>query len=267
MLDLLNSTALVTGASQGLGKAFARALAKRGSNLVLVARSRDALQELAELLSAQHRVKCLVLEADLAALGVADRIAGVLDDHRTRVDLLVNNAGLGLPGAFLDHDVRHELASIQVNVGALVSLCHVLGKRMVARGSGGIINLSSNAAFLPLPGLATYAATKAFVQHFTEALRFELKESGVHVMAAVPGPTATNFFQGVSVQMHAHEFDDAAHVADRTLEAFLRGETVAYPGRLKVRVGTWLPRLGPRDLIVKFAAAETSRMGLTAKPG
>jgi short-subunit dehydrogenase len=265
MFDFLNSTSLVTGASKGLGHAFAHELAKRGSNLVLVARSRGSLQSLADTLSKQYRIKCLVLGIDLAIHDAADRIASALDQHRMRVDLLVNNAGLGLSGDFLDHDLDDELNSIQVNIHALVALSHVLGVRMVARGFGGIINLSSNAAFLPLPRLATYAATKAFVQHFTEALRYELKDTGVHVMAAVPGPTATNFFAGVPVQMKASEFDDADQVADRTLQAFQQGQSVVYPGRLKVRLGTLLPRLAPRDLVVDFAAAETSRMGLSTK--
>jgi short-subunit dehydrogenase len=133
---------------------------------------------------------------------------------------------------------------------------------MTKRGSGGIINLASNASFQPLPYMATYAATKAFVLSFSEALQYELAGTGVHVMAACPGPTATSFFDGVSTDVSAKNIDSSESVVNNTLEAFDRSKAVAYPGRPSVRVATWLSRLLPRALVVRIAAMASGRMGL-----
>ena len=163
-----------------------------------------------------------------------------------KIDLLINNAGLGLTGDFLSHDRAAELASIQVNVQALVGLSHALGAKMVLRGTGGIINLASNAAFQPLPHMATYAAAKAFVLHFSEALKIELKGQGVLVMAVCPGPTATSFFEGVSTKMKGVAFDSAEMVVGRTLRSFDQKKSVAYPGRFSVRHLACSPTLPQR---------------------
>jgi len=264
MFNFNGSTALVTGASRGLGAAFARQLASRGANLVLVARSISPLRELANSLSHEHNVECIPLEADLAVPDAAQRIAHTLDQWGLHVDLLINNAGLGLPGSFLQHSLDSELGTVQVNVLSVVGLTHALGQRMILRGRGGIINLSSNAAFLPLPNLATYAASKAFVLHFTEAVRSEMRASGVRVMAVAPGPTATSFFDGVATRMHPSEFDDADEVARRTLSSFLIGDPIAYPGRWSVRLGTLLVRLASRESVVRAAASKTRKMGLAS---
>jgi short-subunit dehydrogenase len=264
MFAYKGSTALITGASKGLGATFARELASRGMNLVLVARSLDTLQGLTETLGAQYGVRCVALQADLSASDAVERIVTELDRLDLTIDLLVNNAGLGLTGDFLSHDLGRELASIQVNVLALVGLSHALGAKMVSRGAGGIINLASNSAFQPLPHMTTYAAAKAFVLHFSEALGFELKGRGVQVMAVCPGPTATSFFEGVSTKMKDGAFDSAELVVRRTLRSFDRKEAVAYPGRFSVRAATWLPRLLPRRLVVSAAAAATGDMGLAA---
>jgi NAD(P)-dependent dehydrogenase (short-subunit alcohol dehydrogenase family) len=151
MFAYRDSTAMITGASKGLGAAFAKELAGRGMNLVLVARSIDALQDLADFLGAQYGVRCVVLQADLATSDAVKRIVTELGRLDLKIDLLINNAGLGLTGDFLSHDLAEELASIQVNVQALVGLSHALGAKMVSRGTGGIINLASNSAFQPLP--------------------------------------------------------------------------------------------------------------------
>jgi uncharacterized protein len=135
----------------------------------------DRCADLADSLGAQYGVSCVVLQADLAASDAVKQIVTELERPDLKTDLLINNAGLGLTGDFLSHDLAEELASIQVNVQALVGLSHALGAKMVSRGTGGIINLASNAAFQPLPHMATYAASKAFVLHFSEALKFELK--------------------------------------------------------------------------------------------
>lgn len=262
MFSYVGSTALITGASRGLGEAFAEQLAARGMNLVLVARSLDALEELAMRLSDKYAVQCVALSADLGDADVADRISAEVEGRGIQVDLLVNNAGLGLSGQFLSQDSGLERAEIQVNVQALVSLTHVFGRGMRQRRMGGIINVASNAAFQPVPAMATYAATKSFVLHFSEALSYELAPEGVHVMAACPGPTATHFFAGTATHLTAEELDSAESVVRKTLDAFDRGETVAYPGRLTVRLGMLLSRLLPRSVVVSIAGSATRKMGL-----
>jgi uncharacterized protein len=262
MFTYKGSTALITGASKGLGVVFAEELATRGADLVLIARSKDALQTLAARLTAQHGVKCYVIAADLADPRAIDDIFAELAEQSLRVDLLINNAGLGLSGRFLDHDHSKEQASIQVNVQALVGLSHRFGNAMSARGRGGIINIASNSAFQPLPYMATYAATKAFVLHFGEALQHELSDTGVRVMTACPGPTATSFFEGTPTTMSDKSFDTPEMVVRGILRAFDQGKAVAYPGRPSVRFATWLPRLLPRGLVVRLAAMATGKMGL-----
>jgi uncharacterized protein len=255
-------TALITGASKGLGVTFAEELARRGADLVLIARSKDALQSLAARLTAQYGVKCYVIAADLADPRTVDDIYAELAERGLPVDLLINNAGLGLSGRFLDHDQSEEQASIQVNVQALVGLSHRFGKAMAARGRGGIINIASNSAFQPLPYMATYAASKAFVLHFGEALQHELSNTGVRVMTACPGPTATSFFDGTQTTVSDRSFDTPEMVVRGILRAFDQGKAVAYPGRASVRIATWLPRLLPRSLVVRLAAMATGKMGL-----
>jgi hypothetical protein len=256
------ATALVTGASKGLGAAFAEALAQRGMNLVLVARSTEELNVLSTRLYAKYKVQRTVLSVDLADPTSSQTIAEELERRGIEVDLLVNNAGFGLSGAFLSHEPKQKQAEIEVNVQALVALTHLFGKAMASRGRGGIINVASNASFQPVPYMATYAATKAFVLHFTEAIRHELAVRGVQVMATCPGPTATSFFDGTSTQMSAKDMDDAESVVRKTLEAFDQKRDVAYPGRMSIRFATWLPRLLPRAVVAHIAGMATAKMGL-----
>src|SRR5258707_6683095 len=262
MFDYRGSTALVTGASKGLGGVFSEALGVRGMNLVLVARSTDELNALSTRLYAKYKVRRTILSVDLADPSSPQRIVEEIERRGIQVDLLVNNAGFGLSGEFLSHDPRQEQAEIEVNVQALVALTHHFGKAMAARGKGGIINVASNASFQPLPYMATYAATKAFVLHFSEAIRHELAGRGVHVMATCPGPTATSFFEGTSTHMSPKDMDSSESVVSRTLEAFDQKRAVAYPGRMSVRLASWLPRLFPRALIARIAGIATAKMGL-----
>ena len=237
-------------------------LLPRAMNLLLVARSVDALQGLAERLTARYDVQCVALNTDLADPNAVSQIAAELERRGIQIDLLINNAGLGLAGGFLTHDITKEQAAIQVNVQALVALTHQFGSRMAIRGKGGIINLESNSAFQPLPHIATYAAAKAFVLYFSEALQHELRDRGVHVMAACPGPTATSFFDGTATALSAKDMESSEVVVREILRAFDRRKAVAYPGRLRVRAATWLPCLLPRALTVRIAAMATEKMGL-----
>lgn len=254
--------ALITGASKGLGAYFVESLAAQGKNVVLVARSYDALKIMAERIEKKYGVMAFAIGADLTNPDAPKKIKEELDSKNIEVDLLINNAGFGLCGPFLSHELKKEEAEIQVNVQALVALSHLFGSAMAERRRGGIINIASNASFQPLPYMATYAATKAFVLHFSEALRYELVDQGVHVMAACPGPTATNFFKNTSANLLKNDMDKAECVVKNILKAFEKRKSVAYPGRVSVRLFSWLPRLFPRALVVRFAAKVTTKMGL-----
>jgi short-subunit dehydrogenase len=262
VFDYNGSTALVTGASKGLGAAFAEALARRGMNLVLVARSTNELNVLSGRLDSKYKIQSTVLSIDLANPSSPHRIAEELERRSIHVDLLVNNAGFGLSGKLLSHDFRQKQAEVEVNIRALVALTHHFGKAMAARGKGGIINVASNASFQPVPYMATYAATKAFVLHFSEAIRHELAGSGVQVMATCPGPTATSFFEGTSTHVSPKDMDSPESVVKKTLKAFDQERAVAYPGRRSVRLTSLLPRLLPRTLVARIAGNATAKMGL-----
>lgn len=261
MHDYTRTTALVTGASKGLGEAYARELASRGAHLVLVARSADALHSLAGQIRAAHSVRVDVLAADLSDRRSPQSVADALGGLGLDVDLLVNNAGTGSVGPFLGRPLEPSLQSVDVNVTALVGLTHLLGARMLERGHGGIINVASTAAFQPMPYQAGYAATKAFVLSFTEALAEELRGTGVRVMAAHPGATDTGFFDRTTASMDPKTTDSPASVAARTLDDYARGRSASYPGRTSGRAGTLAPRLLPRTTVARLTGGLNRKAG------
>jgi len=188
-------TALITGASAGIGLEFAQRLAERGYDLVLSARRRDRLDELASRLRAAHDgIRVEVIVADLMEADAPGAIAAETARLGLSVDLLVNNAGFGTHGHFETLPPERERGEIAVNVAALVALTHAFLPAMLERGAGGVINVASTAAFQAVPYMAVYAATKAFVRSFSEALHEEVHARGVRVIALCPGPTATEFF-------------------------------------------------------------------------
>lgn len=187
------ASALVTGASSGIGEAFARRLAAEGTDLVVVARRADQLERLAAELREAHRVTVEVLPADLGAPVSRREVERRLVDERAPIDLLVNNAGFGTHGRFADLPADREDQEVQVNVVALQRLTSAALGPMVARGHGHVLNVSSIAALYPVPGSATYGATKAFVCSFSDALHEELRGTGVVVTSALPGFTRTEF--------------------------------------------------------------------------
>ncbi|HZU50857.1 MAG TPA: SDR family oxidoreductase, partial [Sphingomicrobium sp.] len=184
----MKKLALVTGASAGLGVEFARQLAERGYSLVLAARRRDRLERLARELGDARAVAI-----DLSGKDAAAKLFANIVEAGEELDLLVNNAGAGLIGAFAALEPSRQRQMIDLNIGALVDLCRAVAPTMIARRSGGIINVASTAAFQPGPKMAVYFATKAFVLSFTEALHEELKPHGVSVSCLCPGPTRTEF--------------------------------------------------------------------------
>ena len=193
-MKLDGCNALITGASAGVGRECARQLAGRAKSLILIARREQRLNELRDELNQQYpNVAVSIRKTDLADLAHLNELLAWLDHERIDVDLLINNAGLGDSGAFLTSDpIRNEQMTV-VNVVALTALTRHLLPQMIVRRHGGILNVSSSAGFLPIPGSAVYAATKAFVTSFSEALRAELRGTGVSVTALCPGPVHTEF--------------------------------------------------------------------------
>jgi short-subunit dehydrogenase len=248
-------TALITGASRGIGLELARLFAADGHNLVLVARSADDLEKLAEELSQAHDIETRVVVADLSDPASPAQIAAELNG--VNIDFLVNNAGFGTTGAFHTLPVQREVDQVQVNVSALTALTGHFLPGMVARGQGQILNIASTAAFQPGPYMATYYATKAYVLSFSESLAHELKGSGVTVTAHCPGATATGFGatagNDVSKLFTLQTPATAASVAIHAYRSSQAGKTVAIPG-LKNWLGAFSVRLGPRWLVRYFAA-------------
>ncbi|GAA1559846.1 SDR family NAD(P)-dependent oxidoreductase [Kribbella lupini] len=261
--DYRGTTALVTGASKGLGRAYALELARRGAQVVLLARSETDLRKVAAEIQDRHgRTDTEVITGDLATADGPEQILRELRDRGLAVNLLLNNAGAGSAGPFLDRPFEPQLRTLHLNVGGLLVLTHAIGTELVARGSGGIINVSSTAAFQPMPYQATYAATKAFVLSFTEALAEELRGSGVHVMAAHPGAIATGFFDGTTATIDPKVADTPDTVAARTLDDYARRRAISYPGRAVNRALTWPARLLPRTAVARIAATFNRRLGL-----
>lgn len=247
--------ALVTGASAGIGEGFARKLAQRGYDLVLVARRRDRLDALAGALSKEHGASVEVIEADLGQdAGVA------LVEQRLRagdIDLLVNNAGFGTMGEFSQLPLDRELEELDLNVRALMRLTHVTLGPMIERGRGGIINVASTAAFQPIPYNATYAATKAFVLHFTEAVHEETKAYGVTVTCLCPGPVKTEFQEVAGVDpgsVPSFAWMSVESVVDAALSALRGGRAIVIPGALNTMMASSAQR-APRFLVRRIAGS------------
>lgn len=238
-------TALVTGASDGIGRAFARALAAEGFDLVLVARRRDVLDALAEDLSARHGIAVQVIAADLAAPeAVADLLAHTAAQP---IGLLVAAAGYGSAGPFLDLPPASEAAMVDLNCRSVVALTHGLATRMAAQGGGGVVLFGSLVGFAGAPWSATYAATKGFVQAFAEGLAVELRPRGISVLSVAPGPVGTGFAARARMRMGKAETPET--VARVSLRALARGGTVR-PGALAKFLG-WSLALLPRGVRVR----------------
>lgn len=186
-------TALVTGASAGIGIDLAECFAKEGYDIVLAARSAGPLGEVAQRLSATYGVKATPIAVDLGAHGGGAKLAAEIAGKGISIDVLVNNAGFGHAGAFADAPIETQLGQIDLNVRALVELTHIYWKDMLGKKRGGVINVASTAAFQPGPLMAVYYASKAFVMSFSEALWEEARGTGVHVSCLCPGPTVSKF--------------------------------------------------------------------------
>ena len=263
----MGQTALITGASAGLGVELAKLFAADGHDVVLVARRKERLDAVAAELTTKHNVKAYTISADLMKPEAPGAIVSEVKRLGLEIDSLVNNAGFGSLGNFHALDVEKEVGQVQCNVTALVALTGAFLPGMVARRRGRVLNIGSMAGFQAGPTMATYYATKAFVNNFTEALWYELRGTGVTATVSCPGPITTEFFQASAalpprllVPMTA---EAVARDAYRAMQA---GRPLAIPGllnRLVAASGPWTPRFVMRPLVA-FLLKPPSRPALKA---
>ncbi|WP_019586100.1 SDR family NAD(P)-dependent oxidoreductase [Deinococcus apachensis] len=248
----LTRTALVTGASGGIGEALARGLATRGIDVILVARTESKLQALARELEAAHGVRAFPVPLDLTLPDAGERLEREVGELGLTVDFLVNNAGFASYGEFITSDPGHERDMIQVNVVTLTDLTRRFLPGMVARGRGRVLNVASTAAFMPGPLMAVYYATKAYVLSFSEALNEEVRGSGVNVTALCPGPVETGFQSRARLEesrlLQGREIMGPGEVAREGIDAMLRGQAVRVVGRANQLLAL-TPRFLPRALV------------------
>ncbi len=247
--------ALVTGASSGIGECFARALAARKWNLVLVARSGDKLSVLAAELSSAHGIQAEPLPADLGAPGAGGRLAATLRERQLDIDLLVNNAGFGARGQFYKLSLDRQSEMLRLNIHALVELTHWLLPPMVEKRTGALINVSSTASFQPVPFTAVYSASKAFVTSFSMSLAEELRPYGITVVTLCPGGTQTNFFEASHYGRPKIPggLQDPRQVVAVALKALDRGGGLVVP-RLLNKFFLSVQRFVPRSSVARFSS-------------
>jgi uncharacterized protein len=255
-------TALVTGASGGIGEAIARELAKAGHNLVLVARTLSKLEALGQELAKSHNISYSAIALDLSDPKAAENLVKTLNERKINVDVLVNNAGFSHFGLFHEISLADNLQLLQVNIVTLTELTHRLLPGMLARRYGRIMNVASTAAFMPGPLMSSYYASKAYVLSLSEALNSEYTGTGVTVTALCPGPTESGFQARAKMEdsklVKGKTMMTSAAVAVEGVEAMLRGQAVVIPGLMN-QVQASFPRFMPRGLvpnIVKNAQAK-----------
>ena len=247
------NTTLITGASTGIGAAFARKLAARGRNVLLVARSEDKLIALCNELGRLTSIRAQYLAIDLRQPEAAEQLLDETKKRELEIDMLINNAGFGSMGDFAKLDLMHELEMIQLNVRAVVDLTYRFLGPMRERKGGTIINVASTAGFQAVPYMATYAATKAFVLSFSEALTEENRLHGIHVMALCPGVTETNFFEASKIDRPPmRTIQTPEEVVDAALRGLARQKSVVISGWTN-----WLTieaeRFVPRSMVTRVA--------------
>ncbi len=248
------TTALITGASAGIGAAFARELAARQTNLVLVARSQDKLYQLAEQLKNQFSIQVEVIVQDLTQPAAVQTVCDTVRQKGLTVDLLVNNAGFGDYGEFTTRDLQRQLEMIQLNIAVLVELTYRFLSEMQQRKSGAIINVSSISAYQSLPYLSIYSSTKAFILSFTEALWAENQNTGVRIFTLCPGPTESDFFEAAKFpdSFSQNNLTPAAEVVKEALKALDSNQSNVVTGGLGNHIIVNSTRLLPRELLVSM---------------
>ena len=249
------ATCLITGASAGIGAELARELAARGYGVTLTARRADRLQELASELRGLHGVTAKVIACDLRDAAERERLVEEAQADGVRVDVLVNNAGLGAAGRFQEVPRDRALDMVTTNILALVDLTRLLIEPMIDRGAGAILNVASTAAFQPVPSEAVYSASKAFVRNFSDALRLDLKGTGVTCTSLCPGPTRTEFAEvagsvGMFDSLPGALMADAQPVAAAGVQAMVDGKRTCVPG-VANKIGAVAGGMSPRPVVLK----------------
>lgn len=245
------NTALITGASSGIGREFARYHAQKGGDVIITARRAAELEALKTELEETYKVSVTAIPLDLGAEGGAQKLYGAVKAAGVSVDILINNAGFGGHGKFVERDLAADRAMIDLNIDALVTLCHLYGRDMVAQGGGKILNVSSTASYMPGPLQATYFATKAFVSSFSQALAEEMKDDNVTVTALEPGYVHTEFASAADLEgtgLVKQKGATAESVAKVGYDAMMDGKlTVINEAQLAFMLG-WVMPLMPRKM-------------------
>lgn len=257
-----HSYALITGASSGIGEEFARELARAGRSLILVARSTDKLESLrVEFRAVYPNVEVVVISLDLSQPNATGELFAETQSRGLNVDLLINNAGFGAFELFAELQLERQMEMLRLNVEALVALTHLFLQPMRARRTGAIVNIASTAAFFPGPYFATYAATKAFVLSFSQALFIENRPHGVLVMAVCPGATATNFFEVAKMQTFGQQMrlQTPQQVVQEAVYALRQRQAVVVTG-VTNKVMAISSRFIPRVILLEFLGPMFERM-------
>ncbi|MGK7931225.1 MAG: SDR family NAD(P)-dependent oxidoreductase [Microcystaceae cyanobacterium] len=254
-------TALITGASSGIGEVFAKELASRQTNLILVARSQDKLEKLADDLQRRFTIQTDVIVQDLTDENASQTLFENVKAKGLNVDLLINNAGFGDYGTFSERSLDKQTAMIQLNITALVELTHLFLPQMIEEKQGKIINVASIAAFQPLPYFSVYSATKAFVLSFSEALWAENKNKGIKILALCPGPTESDFFKAAEFPQELKEKGTVASaetVVKEALIALEKNQSNLVTGGISNNLIVNLPRFFPREFLISAVEKQFS---------
>ncbi|HEX2985051.1 MAG TPA: SDR family oxidoreductase [Ignavibacteriales bacterium] len=251
----MKETALITGASGGLGREFAKLFAENGYNLVITGRREDKLKSLAGVLK-PYDISCDIIVKDLSDPKAPKELFDELKQKNIHIDVLVNNAGFGVSGSFAEADIEKQLAMIQTNIASLTHLTKLAIDEMNKKGKGKILNIGSTGSFAPCPSIAVYCATKAYVLSFSEAIAYELEGTGITVTALCPGPTETGFAEAAGV-VNAKSFKSgvmkAADAAKVGYEALMKKQPMVVAG-LQNKLLTQSIRFSPRGLVTRISA-------------
>jgi short-subunit dehydrogenase len=254
-MNLKGKTAVVTGASSGLGTAFARQLSAMGASLVVTARRTDRLERLAAEIKAAGGAEVNVLPMDLQESDAPGRLFSATEGAGRPVEVLINNAGFATHGSFIKTPYEKLRGQIFLNMSALTELSHLFANAMAGRGSGYMLNVASYAGHMPIPYYAVYAATKAYVNNFTEALHYELKDKGLNVCSLCPGSVSTEFWEVAEARPPLGDLlvFSADEVARKGLKALFKGKRASMPG-ISYKVSAYVSRVAPRGVVLGMAA-------------
>lgn len=254
MKAIKNKTALITGASSGIGEAFAYELAKQGSHLILTARSQDKLNFLADKISREYNVKVDVFAGDLLQKDTPSKLYSQIKQKGLSIDILINNAGFGKWTNFLDETPQQYEDMIEININALVKLCHLVLPDMLQKREGAIINVASTGALQPCPYVAVYCASKSFVLDFSEALYGEYSKKGITITALCPGNTTTGFQSVAKANTKGMPADTPHEVAKQGIKALLQNKSFKIVGKMNY-VQSFLPRFLTRKAMINVVSS------------